>query len=51
MTFDALVTVKRTTLEYPWLAMVAEIGGYVGLLLGVAVVDCVSLIESALIKL
>ena len=31
--------VRRNVLDYTWLSMVAEFGGYVGLLLGVAVVD------------
>ena len=33
------IVVRRSVLDYTWLSMVAEIGGYVGLLLGVAVVD------------
>ena len=33
------IVVRRNVLDYTWLSMVAEIGGYVGLLLGVAVVD------------
>ncbi len=45
MTFDTLVEVKTTVQDYPWLSMVAEIGGYVGLLLGVAVVDTAAVVE------
>ena len=33
------ISVKRSVLDYTWLSMVAEIGGYVGLLLGVSLVD------------
>ncbi len=44
MTFDALVERKTTIQDYSWLSMVAEIGGYVGLLLGVSVVDLASLV-------
>ena len=39
MYFGAKVVVKRSVLDYTWLSAVAEIGGYAGLLLGVAVVD------------
>ena len=33
------IVVKSSVLDYTWLSMVAEFGGYVGLLLGVAVID------------
>ncbi len=39
--------VRKTVLEYPFLSMVAEIGGYVGLLLGVALVDVGLVLERA----
>jgi hypothetical protein len=35
----------HAVLDYKWLSMVAEIGGYVGLMLGVAVVDVTSVIS------
>ncbi len=37
--FGTRVKMKTTVRDYTWLSMVAEIGGYVGLMLGVAVVD------------
>ena len=37
--FGVRVIVKRSVLDYTWLSAVAELGGYVGLLLGIAVVD------------
>ena len=37
--FGVRIVVKRSVLDYTWLSAVAELGGYVGLLLGVAVVD------------
>ena len=40
------VVVQTIAEDYTWVSMVAEIGGYVGLLLGVAVLDCVHLIDS-----
>ena len=39
MYFGVRVVVKRSVLDYTWLSAVAELGGYVGLLLGIAVVD------------
>ena len=39
MYFGVRIVVKRSVLDYSWLSAVAELGGYVGLLLGVAVVD------------
>ena len=39
MYFGVRVVVKRCVLDYTWLSAVAEMGGYVGLLLGIAVVD------------
>ena len=39
MYFGVRIVVKRSVLDYTWLSAVAELGGYVGLLLGVAVVD------------
>ena len=35
------VVATKSVLNYTWVSMVAEIGGYVGLLLGIAVVDIV----------
>jgi hypothetical protein len=39
------VVLKTRILAYTWLSMVAEIGGYVGLLLGAAVVDIAFLMD------
>ena len=37
--------VKNTVLNYPFLSMVAELGGYTGLLLGVSLVNITSLLD------
>ena len=37
--------VKKSVLDYTWLTMVAEIGGYTGLLLGVSFVNITSLLD------
>ena len=39
MYFGIRIVVRRSVLDFTWLSMIAEIGGYVGLLLGIAVVD------------
>ena len=39
MYFGTKIVIKRGVLDYTWLSAVAEMGGYAGLLLGVAVVD------------
>ena len=39
------VVATKSGLDYTWVSMVAEIGGYVGLLLGFAVVDIVFAID------
>ena len=39
MYFGNRIVIKRNVLDYTWLSAVAEMGGYAGLLLGVAVVD------------
>ncbi len=44
--FDSGVVVKTTILDYTWLSMLAEVGGYVGLFLGVAVVDLAPLMHT-----
>lgn len=41
---------KKTVLDYTWLSMVAEIGGYTGLLLGVSVVNFTYLVDKFLLK-
>ena len=35
------VVATKSVLNYTWVSMIAEIGGYVGLFLGIAVVDIV----------
>lgn len=37
--------VKKTVPDYPVLTMIAEIGGYTGLLLGISIVNLTSLID------
>ncbi len=39
--------VKRSVLDYSWVSMVADIGGYVGLLLGISLVHVNSVIDWA----
>ena len=41
------VVIKTSVEEYTWVTMVAEVGGYVGLFLGVAVVDMVYMMDAA----
>ena len=43
--------VKRSVLDYTWLSAVAEIGGYVGLLLGIAVVDIAFAVDRYWLKI
>ena len=45
MYLRSTVKSKKTVLDYTWLSMVAEIGGYTGLLLGVSVVNITSLVD------
>ena len=45
--FPARVVVKTSVEDYTWISMIAEIGGYVGLFLGVAVVDSVHIMDAA----
>ena len=40
------VKIKRTVLDYTFLSLVAEVGGYVGLLLGISVVKLVTNMNS-----
>ena len=39
LVFDMSMAVRRATVDYTWSSMEAEIGGWLGLLLGVAVAD------------
>ena len=45
------VRVKKTVLDYTWLSMLAEIGGYTGLLLGISVVNLTGVIDRLFKKL
>ena len=45
--FPARVVIKTSVEDYTWISMIAEIGGYVGLFLGVAVVDSVHIMDAA----
>ena len=45
------VRVKKTVLDYTWLSMLAEIGGYTGLLLGISVVNLTGVIDRLFQKL
>ena len=40
-----MITVKTVGLSYTWVSMLAEIGGYVGLLLGASVLDLAGIVE------
>ena len=50
MYVKSTVKVKKTVLDYTWLSMLAEIGGYTGLLLGVSVVNVTGPIDKFLHK-
>lgn len=39
------VKMKRTVLDYTWVSMLAEIGGYTGLLLGISVVNVTNYLD------
>ena len=43
--FDKLITVSHDQYSYSWLNLVAEVGGYVGLFLGVSVYQSTFLLE------
>ena len=43
--------VREMVLDYSFLSMVAEIGGYTGLLLGVSVVNMTKILEKLLARL
>ncbi len=45
------VKVNRTVLDYTWVSMLAEIGGYTGLLLGISVVDITSFVDRLLLRI
>ena len=45
------IKVKKTVLDYTFLSMVAEIGGYTGLLLGISVVNLTKLFEKLIFKI
>ena len=49
--FKSTTKVKNTVLHYDFLTVVGELGGYVGLLLGMSVIDLTFLINSLLVKL
>lgn len=51
MYFSSKIVMKRGVLDYTWLSAVAEMGGYAGLLLGVAVVDVAFAAEGYWLKL
>ena len=44
------VKMKKTVLDYTWVSMLAEIGGYTGLLLGISVVNITSYVDKFLIR-
>ena len=45
------VRIKKTVPDYTWLSMLAEIGGYTGLLLGISVVNLTGVIDRLFKKL
>ena len=50
MYIKSTIKVKKTVLDYTWISMVAEIGGYTGLLLGVSVVNITYYLDKILVK-
>ncbi len=44
------VKMKKTVLDYTWVSMLAEIGGYTGLLLGVSVVNVTRYVDKILLR-
>lgn len=50
MYIKSTVKYKKTMLDYTWLSMLAEIGGYTGLLLGVSVVNVTGVVNRMLNK-
>ncbi len=44
------VKMKKTVLDYTWVSMLAEIGGYTGLLLGVSVVNVTSYVDKLILR-
>ena len=43
--YQSLVSVQKSTLRYTFLSLVAEVGGYLGLLLGMSLFDIYKVIE------
>lgn len=50
MYIKSTVKVKKTVLDYTWLSMLAEIGGYTGLLLGISVVNITNVVDKVVSK-
>ena len=50
MYLKSTIRSKKTVLDYTWFSMVAEIGGYTGLLLGVSVNNIASLVDKIRMK-
>ena len=44
------VKMKKTVLDYTWVSMLAEIGGYTGLLLGISVVNVTNYLDKLFFK-
>lgn len=44
------IKVKKTVLDYTWISMLAEIGGYTGLLLGISVVNVASYLDRLFLR-
>ena len=42
------MTVRRATVDYSWASMEADVGGWLGLMLGVSVADLVFMLEYAI---
>ena len=49
ITFSSKVVVRKSVLDYTWLSAVAEMGGYVGLLLGIALIDIIFILTDRVI--
>ena len=44
------VRINMTVLDYHWISMLAEVGGYTGLLLGIAVINITAYTERILLS-
>ena len=45
------VKIKSVILHYDSITLFAELGGYLGMLLGVSLIDCTNMIDSTLLRI